>query len=117
MEIWKPVLDYPTYQVSSLGRFRNYKGQILGQKYNKDGYLRLQFCVNYKISLKMAHRVIAEAFLGIPVDSDWKKIQVNHINSVKDDNRIENLEWVTAKENTSKARIKNPKMGNWKKDR
>ncbi len=117
MEIWKTVLDYSNYQVSSLGRFRNLKGKILGQKYTKDGYLRLQFCVNSKVTFKMAHRIIAETFIGLPENSDWKKIQVNHRNCKRDDNRVQNLEWVTTKENHSEARKRNPQMGNWKKDK
>ncbi len=115
MEIWKTVHDYPNYQVSSIGRFRNLKGKILGQKYTKDGYLRLQFCVDSKVFYKMAHRIIAETFISKPQDSDWKKIQINHKNSIKDDNRIENLEWVTTKENHRESRIRNPQMGNWRK--
>ena len=115
MEIWKTIKDYPKYEISSIGRHRNKKGTILGHKYSKDGYVRLQFCVNGKNFFKMAHRIVLETFIGPPPNPDWKVYQVNHINGIKDDNRLENLEWVTAKQNQSESRIRNPNQGNWKK--
>ena len=48
-----------------------------------------------RTATRLVHRLVAEAFLGSPPDG----YEVNHINSVKDDNRIENLEYVTRSQN------------------
>ena len=61
------------------------------QRKNKDGYLRCY--INGKSVL--AHRLIADCFLPNPNNLP----QINHINEIKDDNRVDNLEWCTANYN------------------
>jgi hypothetical protein len=97
-EIWKDVLGYEgIYQVSNLGRvksFKRCKEKILKPYKDTAGYLMVDLNKNKRITLSV-HRLIATTFLGI---SD---LQVNHINGIKTDNKLENLEFVCARENSS----------------
>lgn len=63
---------------------------------DKDGYAKASTKVSGKTVRIFAHRAVVLAFLGEP---EGEANQVNHINSIRDDNRLENLEWVTPKEN------------------
>jgi hypothetical protein len=73
-------------------------GRFLTIGINNHGYFRVKLASDKRYD-KLLHRLIAEAFIPNPEN----KPQVNHINGVKHDNRIENLEWNTAKENTQHA--------------
>ena len=118
-EIWKDIPKYDgKYQASNLGRIRctpkvfKGKAKIIKTKY----YIVKEVCLNtgYKqISLKSksgeskvrgVHRWVMFAFKG-EVNED---VQVNHINGVRDDNRLCNLEYVTPRENNNYRKILNP---------
>jgi translation elongation factor EF-1alpha len=92
-EIW---IEHPTLPItcSDQGRIKS-RGIILAG-HLRDGYLRVG--INYKIY--SAHRLIAETFL----EPEEDKIQVNHINHNRTDNRLINLEWCTPTYNSQNRR-------------
>ncbi len=108
MSEWKPVKDYEgIYEVSSDGRVRSLdrfdsigrhrKGIERKQFIVGDGYLQVRLNKDGVTTGKTVHRLVASAFC----ENADEKPEVNHINCDKLDNRVENLEWVTTKENAN----------------
>ena len=87
------------YEVSSLGNVRNvnYRGtgrtRMLHPSKRKDGYLQVLLRKNGKRFMASVHRLVAFTF--IENDDVENKTEVNHINEIKHDCRVENLEWCT----------------------
>ena len=95
------------YKADIYGNIWSYKNKNKPKKLcpmiNKYGYLVVNLHVNKKQKQYRVNRLIAETFIPNP----YNLPQVNHINGNKKDNSVENLEWVTAKENTRHAILNN----------
>lgn len=106
VEEWKPVFDKlfsEYYEVSNLGRVRRIK-DIYDQPINKilkpinsRDYRVVNLTLNGYSKRYFIHRLVAFAFIE---NNDKSKNFVNHINGIKSDNQIENLEWVSKRENS-----------------
>lgn len=110
-EIWKDVEGYEgRYQISSCGRVKSlsrkmWNGKVWWQSEEKvltnfkkskgNDYVYVNLKKNNKGKKFYIHRLMARAFIDNPLN----KKQVNHINGIKYDNRLDNLEWVTHQEN------------------
>lgn len=119
-EEWRDLPDYEgRYQVSDTGRVRSperrdtlgklRKQKILKTRKDRFGYMKVWLHGPNKNGTRgrtvSVHRLVAEAFMG-PSD-----LFVDHLNGLKDDNRPENLEYVTNKENIRRYRAKNKQTG------
>lgn len=92
------------YKISSEGVVRNTKtGKTRKLSKNGNGYLKINLSRNGLKKTFLHHRLVAICF--IPRE-EGKKV-VNHINGDRSDNRIENLEWVTQRENITHSKKKN----------
>ena len=107
-EFWKDIEDYEgVYQVSSFGRVKRIKtDRILTSHKNSGGYLRVDLSKNSVVYAKSIHRLVAQAFIPNPEN----KSQVNHIDEDKTNNKVSNLEWMTAKENSNHG-TRNERVG------
>lgn len=110
-EIWKPIKNFEGYyEISNLGnvrsvdRFLKQKDHLIFRKsclkktrIDANGYVTVTLCKNRKSITKYIHKLLADAFLPNPENKPY----IDHINTIKTDNSLSNLRWVTAKENSN----------------
>jgi hypothetical protein len=108
MEVWKDIPDYEGgYQVSDLGRvkslvrYRVPKDKILRAQPNRYGHTFVSLYTEGLENQLYVHKLVAEIFMGHITDGTTKKV-IDHINEVQGDNRLENLQIITHKENIQK---------------
>jgi hypothetical protein len=127
-EQWLPVVGFPKYEVSSLGRIRSLtlpargrgkavyvkRGRVLKQMRGRFGYYRVSLYIDGKISTTLVSRLVCAAFHRPPNEGE----ECNHLDFDKANNRADNLEWTTPKGNIAHfdaAGRRNPARGerNW----
>jgi hypothetical protein len=106
MEKWKFVEEYNNkYAVSNYGRIKSFQGiseRILKQNKTKDGYAMVVFCINNKPKTFRVNRLVAKYFLI----NENNYPQVDHIDENRLNNHVDNLQWMSAKDNTTKSQGK-----------
>lgn len=101
MTRWVDIRGYEgIYKVSSEGEVARIGGGILKSFVNGSGYLQLCLCKGGQQKNHRVHRLVAENFIGEP---ELEDSQVNHIDGVKTNNSLSNLEWVSRSENLKHA--------------
>lgn len=85
------------YSVDKEGNIFSHRSNIyLKEEIDKDGYHRIRLCKHQKKFRYNRHRLVALTF----IDNPKNKAEVNHKDGNKNNNNVENLEWVTRQENS-----------------
>ena len=105
-EVWKDVKGFEGfYQVSNIGNVKRliservFAERLIGRTIDRYGYVKRVLCKNGKMFHFTEHRLVGVTF----IDNPENKSTINHINGVKTDNKVENLEWNTNLENKQHA--------------
>lgn len=98
LEVWKPIKDFEDYLISSFGRVKSIKRNIILKQFEyRGGYLEVHLRKPGIKSHKKVHRLVAEAFIPNPNNLP----QVNHKDENKKNNNLNNLEWCNSSYNNS----------------
>jgi len=117
-EIWVDVIGYEgLYRVSNLGRVMSLlfaRERIMKTPLSGDGYYSVKLCRNREFKFNKIHRLVYESFNG------RTELVIDHINNVKTDNRLSNLQPLTYRQNATKYRLTTSKTSeyvgvNWNK--
>lgn len=126
LEVWRPVVGYEgIYEVSNLGSVKSLARKLITKngtvKFLREkllatsvhlgtGYVMVNLHNGHGVKFTKVHRMVAMAFLPNPEN----KKEVNHINGVRHDNRLENLRWCTRKESAIHCFRMKPRQKNIK---
>lgn len=113
IETWKDIPMFKNFQASNLGNIRisdrliprgnhlmNRKGRLLKQTKNEKGYPEVRIIeIGKKPLVQVVHKLVMLTFVG-PRPNNY---QINHKNGIKTDNRLQNLEWISASDNMKHA--------------
>lgn len=100
---WRDITWWDDYAVNRQGDvIRKKDGVIMKQYIQKSGYAVVYLKKHGWVSAVMVHRIVAKAFLTYIEGKDF----VDHINTIRSDNRVENLRWATPKENANNETTK-----------
>ena len=96
--MYKVLDDYPLYEINEFGVVRNRNTHyVTSQRMNRNGYLYVQLLHEGKNHMCLVHRLVAETFIpnpdGLPL--------VNHIDECSVHNSVDNLEWISYKDNSN----------------
>lgn len=107
-EEWRAIPGFNGYEASSLGGVRSWipgrrtRGFLLApvilKQGDREGYRHVNLCRDRRKFFKQVHRLVLMAFAGEPATPD---IQCRHLNGVRSDNRVVNLAWGTAQDNSN----------------
>lgn len=101
-EIWSDIKGYEgKYWISNYGRIKS-KNRLLKLTNGMDGYLKISLCLNGINRTFRIHRIVAITF----IPNRKSNPSIDHINGDKHDNRVQNLRWCTAKENSNNPNTK-----------
>lgn len=104
-EVWKEIPTY-NYLVSNIGNVYSFAtDRILKPNIDRNGYARVPLYRNRIKQYIQIHRLVAEAFIENPNNLPC----INHKNNIRNDNRVENLEWCTYSYNNKYAYDKGKK--------
>jgi hypothetical protein len=101
MEDWRPITDFPDYEVSNQGNVRSkYSGNWKVLTQYKDNHIGGNYCLvmiynKTKRKTIRVHRLVAQAFVPNPEN----KPEIDHIDRNRQNNNVENLRWATKSEN------------------
>ena len=111
-EIWKPIKDFPIYEVSNKGRIKSIARDSSKQKtkiyeaipemalspiLDNSGYLIVGLCNNGRVITRRIHRIVAETF----IENLENKPIVDHVDRNRSNNIVENLRWASESENST----------------
>lgn len=100
-EVWKKIVGFPSYSVSSHGRVRNDKSGRILRQHDRKGYKSVLLYDGLGASKRInVHRLVAMAFLSPTLEGE----QINHKDGCKTNNNVSNLEWCTVAQNHRHSR-------------